>query len=98
MLDRKRSTQKENGGVSIIQVSIDWVGSVSSIDVILDDLDTFSGRGLHDLHELHTHVNLTYMCRDSLMHSFAWVGPHDLKDLYDLQGLHNVDVSLFFWR
>ena len=29
------------------------------------------------------------------MNSFAWVGPRDLNDLYDLQGLYNVDVSLF---
>ena len=29
------------------------------------------------------------------MNSVAWVGPHDPKDQYDLQGLHNVDVSLF---
>ena len=38
------------------------------------------------------HVNRTYMCRDYLMHSFVWVGPFDLDDLYDLQGLYNVDV------
>ena len=30
------------------------------------------------------------------MNSFAWVGLHDLKDLYDLQDLLNVDVSPFF--
>ena len=63
------------------------MGSVSAIDVILDDLSTFTGWGLHDLHELDTHVNRTYMCRDYLMNSFGLVGPHDLKDLYDLQGL-----------
>ena len=43
------------------------MGSVSSLDVIVNDLNTFNGWGLHDL-----------------------------KDLYDLQGLYNVDVSLFF--
>ena len=26
------------------------------------------------------------------MNSFAWVGVHDLKDLYDLQDLYNVRV------
>ena len=33
-----------------------------------------------------------------LMNSFAQMGPHDLKDLYDLQGLYSADVSLVFWR
>ena len=74
------------------------MGSAVSIDEILDDLNAFTGWGLHDLHELHTHVNRTYMCRDQLTNNFAWVGPHDIKDLYDLQGLQNVDVSHFFWR
>ena len=31
------------------------------------------------------------------MTTFAWVGPHDVKVMYDLQGLHNVDrcITLF---
>ena len=36
----KRSTQKEIDGVCVIQVFIAWVGPVSSIYVILDDLNT----------------------------------------------------------
>ena len=32
------------------------------------------------------------------MNTFAWVGPLFPNDLYDLQGLYNVDVSLFVWR
>ena len=54
MDEGERNTQKEIDGACIIQVFIAWVGSVSSIDVILDDLNTFTGWGLHDLHELHT--------------------------------------------
>ena len=60
LLRGKRTTQKERDGVCIVQVFIAWVGSVSSwLMLILDDLNTFTGWGLHDLHELHTHVNRT---------------------------------------
>ena len=31
------------------------------------------------------------------MNYFAWVGLRDLNDLYGLQGLHIVDVSLLFF-
>ena len=55
--------------------------------MILDDMNTFAGWGLHDLQELHTHVNRTYMCRDYLMNTFAWVGPRHLKKLYNMQDL-----------
>ena len=102
MLKGKRSTQMEKSGVCIIQVVIAWVGSVSSIYytwyVIFDDLNTSTGWGLHDLHELHIHVNQTCMCRDQLMNSFVWVGPRDLKDLYGLQGLYNVDTPVLAAR
>ena len=54
MLKEKRGTEID--GVCIIEVFIAWVGSVSTIEVILDDLNTFTGWGLHDLHELHIHI------------------------------------------
>ena len=59
LLEGKRSTEID--GVCIIQVFIAWVGSVSSIWVILGDLNTSTGWGQHDLHELHIYVNRTYM-------------------------------------
>ena len=55
---------KEIDGVCVIQVFIAWVGSVPSLDVVLDDLSTSTAWGLHDLHEVHIRVNRTYMCRD----------------------------------
>ena len=64
MLKGKRRILEEIDGVCIIQEFIAWVGFVSSIDVILDDLNAFTGWGPHDLHELHTHVNGAYMRRD----------------------------------
>ena len=63
MLTGKRSTQKENDGVCTIPVFFRLGASVSSIDVILDDLNTSTGWGLYDLHEIRIHVNSTCICR-----------------------------------
>ena len=32
------------------------------------------------------------------MNSFGWGSPRGLNDLYDLQGLYNVDVPPIVWR
>ena len=56
MLKGKRSTQKEIDGFVSSRYFIAWMGSVSSIDVMLDDLSTSTGWGLHDLHELHIYI------------------------------------------
>ena len=64
LLKGKCSTEID--GVCVIQVFIAWEGSASSIEAILDDVNTSAGWGLHDLYEPRTHIHVIciyiYIC------------------------------------
>ena len=101
MLNGKRSTQKEIDGVCTIQVLYRLGASVSSIYVILDDLNTSTGWGLYDLHEIHVHVNRACICRAVInwwIPLRGWVRVIRMICTIYRQALYNVDVPLMFWR